>query len=120
MQVTLLRSKILRAEVTDARLEYEGSLAIDSDFMARVGILPHERILVGNLANGNRFETYAIAAPAGSLMFCLNGAAAHLGQKGDLLVIMTFGQMSEEEAKTWKPRTIVLGDGNKKIVKESK
>jgi aspartate 1-decarboxylase len=119
MQVNLLRSKILRAEVTDARLEYEGSLAIDSAYMARVGILPHERVLVGNLANGNRFETYAIPAPAGSLTFCLNGAAAHLGQKGDLLVIMTFSWMSDEEAKTWKPRTIVLGDGNKKIVKES-
>jgi len=120
MQVSLLRSKILRAEVTDARLEYEGSLAIDAAYMTRVGILPHERILVGNLANGNRFETYAIPAPEGSQTFCLNGAAAHLGQKGDLLVIMTFGLMSEEEAKTWKPRTIVLADGNKKIVKESR
>jgi len=119
MQLHLLRSKILRAEVTDARLEYEGSLAIDSALMERVGILPHEKVLVGNLANGNRFETYAIAAPAGSLTICLNGAAAHLGQKGDLLVIMTFGVMSEEEAKTWKPRTVVLAEGNKKIVKET-
>jgi aspartate 1-decarboxylase len=119
MQVHLLRSKILRAEVTDARLEYEGSLAIDAALLARVGILPHEKVLVGNLANGNRFETYAIAAPAGSLTICLNGAAAHLGKKGDLLVIMTFGLMTEEEAKIWKPRTIVLADGNRKIVKES-
>lgn len=120
MQVHILRSKILRAEVTDARLEYEGSLAIDSAYMSRVGILPFEKILVGNLANGNRFETYAIPAPAGSLTFCLNGAAAHLGQKGDLLVIMTFGVMTEEEAKKWTPRTIVLAESNKKIVKETK
>jgi len=120
MQVHILRSKILRAEVTDARLEYEGSLAIDSALMARVGILPHEKVLVGNLANGNRFETYAIPAPAGSLTICLNGAAAHLGQKGDLLVIMTFAVMTEDEAKNWTPRTIVLADGNKKIVKESR
>jgi len=119
MQVHILRSKILRAEVTDARLEYEGSLAIDSALMDRVGILPHEKVLVGNLANGNRFETYAIAAPAGSLTICLNGAAAHLGQKGDLLVIMTFAIMEEEDAKKWTPRTIVLAEGNKKIVKES-
>src|SRR5471030_2654763 len=120
MQVHILRSKILRAEVTDARLDYEGSLAIDSTLMERVGILPHEKVLVGNLANGNRFETYAIPAPAGSLTICLNGAAAHLGRKGDLLVIMTFALMSEEEAKAWKPRTIVIGDGNKTIVKESR
>ena len=120
MQVHILRSKILRAEVTDARLDYEGSLGIDSDFLTRVGILPHEKILVGNLANGNRFETYAIPAPAGSLTFCLNGAAAHLGKKGDLLVIMTFAIMTEAEAKVWQPRTIVLADGNKRIVKEVK
>jgi aspartate 1-decarboxylase len=119
MHVHLLRSKILRAEVTDARLEYEGSLAIDSALMARVGILPHEKVLVGNLANGNRCETYAIAAQAGSLTICLNGAAAHLGQKGDLLVIMTFAEMTEDEAKVWKPRTMVLAEGNRKIVKES-
>ena len=119
MQVHILRSKILRAEVTDARLDYEGSLAIDTDLMTRVGILPFERILVGNLANGNRFETYAIPAPAGSQVICLNGAAAHLGRKGDLIVIMTFALMTEEEAKTWQPRTIVLADANKTILKQS-
>jgi aspartate 1-decarboxylase len=119
MQVHLLRSKILRAEVTDARLDYEGSLAIDSTLMERVGILQYERILVGNLANGNRFETYAIPAPAGSLTCCLNGAAAHLGKKGDLLVIMTFGAMTETEAKKWQPRTIVMADANRRIVKET-
>ena len=119
MQVHILRSKILRAEVTDARLDYEGSLAIDTALMTRVGILPFERILVGNLANGNRFETYAIPAPAGSQIICLNGAAAHLGRKGDLIVIMTFALMTEEEAKTWQPRTIVLADANKTILKQS-
>lgn len=118
MNIHLLKGKIHRAVVTDSSLDYAGSLGIDLYFMRQSGILPYEKILVGNLTNGNRFETYAIPAPAGSLTFCLNGAAAHLGKKGDLLVIMTFATMSEAEAKTWQPRTIVLADANKRIVKE--
>jgi aspartate 1-decarboxylase len=117
MQVTLLKSKLLRAEVTDRALHYEGSLAIDSALMKQIGMLPYEKILVSNIANGERFETYAIEAPAGSLTISLNGAAAHKGALGDLLVIMSFAQLDEEELKTWKPKVIVLADGNKRVVR---
>jgi aspartate 1-decarboxylase len=113
----LLRTKLLRAEVTGARLDYEGSLAIDSELMALVGMLPYEKILVGNIANGERFETYAIPAPAGTREVCLNGATAHLGEVGDLLVVMTFAEATLDEAKNWKPRTVTLSDKNKRVVR---
>ena len=119
MLVDLLRTKLLRAEVTAARLDYEGSLAVDSELMDLVGMLPYEKILVGNLANGERFETYAIPAPAGTREVCLNGATAHLGKPGDLLVIMTFARMSREEAHGWKPSTATLGDRNRRLVRLS-
>ncbi len=118
MLCTLLKSKFLRAEVTDAQLHYEGSLAIDAELMERVGMLPYEKILVANINNGERLETYAIAAPAGSKAFCLNGAAAHKGAKGDLLVIMSFAQINVNEAAKWTPRVLVLGNGNQEIVNE--
>jgi aspartate 1-decarboxylase len=117
MLVHLLRTKLLRAEVTGARLDYEGSLAIDSELMALVGMLPYERILVGNMANGERFETYAIPAPAGSREVCLNGATARLGKAGDLLVIMTFTEVPLEQAPAWKPRTATLAERNRRIVR---
>ena len=98
MQLNLLKSKIHRAEVTDSSLNYEGSLAIDSEFMAQVGMRQYERILIGNTANGERFETYAIAAPAGSKTISLNGATALLGKRGDLLTIMSFAVVDEKEA----------------------
>jgi aspartate 1-decarboxylase len=113
----LLRTKLLRAEVTGARLDYEGSLAIDIELMNLVGMLPYEKILVGNLANGERFETYAIPAPAGTREVCLNGATAHLGKPGDLLVIMTFADLTPEEAKSWKPKTATLAERNRRIVR---
>ncbi|TSA30902.1 MAG: aspartate 1-decarboxylase [Opitutales bacterium] len=117
MLLHLLRTKLLRAEVTGARLDYEGSLAIDQELMALVGMLPYEKILVGNLANGERFETYAIPAPAGTREVCLNGATAHLGRPGDLLVVMTFAELSPEEAKGWKPKTATLAEHNRRIVR---
>lgn len=117
MQVTLLKSKLLRAEITDSALHYEGSLAIDSFLMEQVGLVPYEKILVANIANGERFETYAIEAPAGSYTISLNGAAARKGEIGDLLVIMSFGQFNSEEAKLWKPRVLVLADRNKRVVR---
>ena len=119
MQLNILKSKILRAEVTHAELHYEGSLAIDSELMEKVDMLPYEKILIGNITNGERFETYAIPAPAGSKAFSLNGAAAHKGKPSDLLVIMSFAQMDAEEAKIWKPKVIVLGDHNQRIIKQS-
>ena len=117
MEMTLLKSKLLRAEITDRALHYEGSLAIDSALMEPIGLLPYEKILVANIANGERFETYAIEAPKGSHTISLNGAAAHKGEIGDLLVIMAFARFNEEEAKTQKPKVLVLADGNKRVVR---
>lgn len=117
MEITLLKSKLLRAEVTDSALHYEGSLAIDAGLMKKVGLRRYEKILVSNIANGERFETYAIEAPEGSNVISLNGAAAHKGEVGDLLVIMSFANLTEEEAETWKPKVLVLADGNKKVVR---
>lgn len=117
MQSTLLKSKLLRAEITDRALHYEGSLAIDASLMEQVGLRRYEKILVANIANGERFETYAIEAPKGSHTISLNGAAAHKGEIGDLLVIMSFGQFQEEEADVWKPKVLVLADGNKRVVR---
>jgi aspartate 1-decarboxylase len=119
MQLNLLKSKIHRAEVTDTSLNYEGSLAIDSEIMALVGLRQYERILIGNMANGERFETYAIPAPAGSKVISLNGATAILGKRGDLLTIMSFAVVDETEAAQWQPRVVVLGDANQKIIKVS-
>ena len=118
MHLNLLKSKILRAQVTHAELHYEGSLAIDSELMRKVDLLPYEKILVGNISNGERLETYAIPAPAGSKVFSLNGAAAHKGKVGDLLVIMAFAQLPRDQAENWEPHVIVLGDRNQRILKQ--
>ena len=117
MQITLLKSKLLRAEITDSALHYEGSLAIDMSLMKQVGLVPYEKILVANIANGERFETYAIEAPAGSYTISLNGAAARKGEIGDLLVIMSFAEFEPDEAKEWQPRVLVLADRNKRVVR---
>ena len=117
MQVHLLKSKIHRATVTDASLNYEGSMTISADFMEKTGLMPFERILVSNMANGNRFETYAIPGEWGTGAIILNGATALLGKKGDLLTIMSYAVLDEREAKKWHPKVIVLGAENK-IVNE--
>jgi aspartate 1-decarboxylase len=113
MQIILLKSKVHRATVTGGDVNYEGSLTIAGDLMDKVGLREYEKILCSNMANGNRFETYAIRGKNGSGKIILNGAAAHLGKKGDLLTIMNFGIFTEAEAKKWKPRMIVLGKGNR-------
>jgi len=119
MQLNLLKSKIHRAEITDSSLNYEGSLAIDAAFMAAVGLRQYERILIGNLNNGERFETYAIAAPTGSKSICLNGATAYLGKPGDLVTIMSFAVVDEREAADWHPKVLVLAEANHRIVKQT-
>ncbi|MGB7769301.1 MAG: aspartate 1-decarboxylase [Verrucomicrobiia bacterium] len=113
MQVFLLKSKIHRATVTDGNVDYEGSLTIAADLMKTAGFHPYERILCSNLNNGNRFETYVITGKRGSGAIILNGAAAHLGKKGDRLTIMSFAAISKKKAEKWKPRVIVLGKDNK-------
>ena len=115
MQIHLLKSKIHRASVTAGDANYEGSLGIDQDFMDRVGMLPYERILCGNMANGERFETYAIPAKRGSRAIIMNGAVAHLGKRGDKLTVMSYAAVDAARAKKWKPRVIVLGPGNKVV-----
>lgn len=104
MQLQLLKSKLHRIEITEACLDYEGSLTLDPDDMEAVGIYPYEKILCANVENGNRFETYAIEGKRGSHVCCLNGAAAHKGKVGDKLIVMSFGTFSSEEAATWQPK----------------
>lgn len=113
MQFHLLKSKIHRASVTGGNVDYEGSLTIARDLMEEVDLLPYERILCSNMANGNRFETYAIPGKPGSGQIVLNGAAARLGKKGDLLTIMSFTCLARSKARKWKPRVIVLGKSNR-------
>lgn len=104
MTVTLLKAKLHRIRVTEACLDYEGSLTLDPDDMEAVGILPYEKILCADVENGNRFETYAIAGLRGSHVCCLNGAAAHQGKVGDRLIVMSFAAMDELDARHWTPR----------------
>lgn len=111
MYLEMLKSKLHHARVTSCELEYNGSLTIDRDLMDFVRIRPYEKILVANLANGERFETYAIEAPRGSKTICLNGATAHKGNVGDRLIIFAFAQINEEDVTSHRPRVAVL-DGN--------
>lgn len=113
MLVYLLKSKIHRARVTGARLEYEGSLTIAEDLMEAAGLLPYERILCSNLANGARFETYVIKGPRGSGIIELNGPAARLGKPGHHLTIMAFSEVPAAKARAWKPKILVLDKDNK-------
>jgi len=117
MLVHLLKSKIHRAQVTAANVNYEGSMTIDIALMEKVGFLPYERILASNMANGERFETYVIPGERGSGDIVLNGATAHLGKPGDRLTIMSFTEVEAEKAAGWQPQVIVLGEKNQ-IVNE--
>ena len=113
MILTLLKSKIHRATVTQCDLHYEGSISIDAALLERSGILPHEQVDVLNINSGARFTTYAIAAPAGSGTIGINGAAARLAQKGDLVIIVAYARMEEAEAKSWQPRVLVVDANNR-------
>ncbi|HOK08275.1 MAG TPA: aspartate 1-decarboxylase [Candidatus Hydrogenedens sp.] len=115
MFLTMLKSKIHRAKITDANLNYEGSITIDPDLMSKAGILPYEAVHVFNINTGDRFVTYAIEGKRGSGDICLNGAAARLGQRGDLLIIVAFIQVDEEQAKSWKPVIVHVDENNKPI-----
>lgn len=110
---TMLKSKIHRARVTDANLEYEGSLTIDEELMKAADILPFEQIKVYNISNGARFDTYAIPGKPGNGDICLNGAAARMGAKGDLIIIVTYAQYSDSEIANYKPKIVLVGEGNK-------
>lgn len=114
MILTMLKAKLHRVTVTEANLNYVGSITIDSDLMAAANILPNEQVHVVDNNNGSRLVTYAIPGPAGSGVICLNGSAARMVQPGDIAIIMAYATMTEEEAKTHKPM-VVLVDGDNKI-----
>ena len=113
MQLTLLKGKIHRATVTQCDLHYEGSISVDSALLERSGILPYEQVDVLDINNGRRFTTYTIPAPAGSGTIGVNGAAARLAQKGDLVIIVAYARMEEAEAKSFQPRVVLVDANNK-------
>ncbi len=109
----MCKSKIHRAVVTHADLDYEGSIAIDTDLLKAADVLPYEMVQVFDLNNGHRFETYTIPSEAGSGTICVNGAAARLVQKGDLLIILSTTLMEEKDARGHKPRVVFVNSKNK-------
>ena len=112
MYRTLLAAKIHSCTITDANLQYMGSISIDENLLNAVGIVPYEQVQVVNVNNGERFVTYAIAAVASSGSIELNGAAARLGAKGDKLIVMSYGQFDETEAKNHRPQVVIVDDKN--------
>lgn len=116
MYRTMFKSKIHRAVVTEANLNYMGSITIDSDLLKAANILPHEKVQVVNNNNGTRLETYVIAGPAGKGDICLNGAAARLVQPGDTVIIITYFMIEEEKALNYKP-TVIFVDEKNRIIK---
>jgi aspartate 1-decarboxylase len=112
MHRTLLTAKIHSCTITDANLQYMGSISIDELLLTAVGIVPYEQVQVVNVNNGERFVTYAIAATSGSGSIELNGAAARLGAKGDKLIIMTYAQFDELEMSKHQPRVVLVDDRN--------
>ena len=112
MKVKLLKSKLHRATVTDACLDYEGSISIDRNLMKQANILNHEKVHVLNVTNGSRLETYAIpSSKSGDV--CINGAAAHLVDPGDLVIIVSYATMSNDEAQNFEPKVVLLDQNNK-------
>ena len=112
---TMLRGKIHRATVTGADLHYEGSVTIDVDLLERADIIPYQQVDIWNVTNGERFTTYALAGQRGSGVVCINGAAAHKASKGDLVIIASFGAMTEEEAHAWTPRCVFVDSQNRAV-----
>ncbi|MBN1436444.1 MAG: aspartate 1-decarboxylase [Sedimentisphaerales bacterium] len=113
MQVTLLKSKIHRATVTDANLHYTGSITIDQDLMDAAGILPYEKVLVANLDNGTRHETYTVPGERGSGVILTMGAAARLVHPGDRVIIMAFAEFDPTEVPDHKPKVVIVDDKNR-------
>lgn len=111
----MFKSKIHRAVITDADLEYEGSITLDEDLMEAADIAEFEAVHVWNVTRGTRLETYALRGPRGSRVCCINGAAAHLVKKGDKVIIATFTDVEEASVRTWEP-TVVLVDEDNRIL----
>jgi aspartate 1-decarboxylase len=109
---TMMKSKIHRARVTDANIDYEGSITIDKKLMMAADILAYEQVHVLNVNNGARFTTYAIEGKEGNGDICLNGAAARLGVKGDIVIILTYAQVREEELNNYRPKIVHVNKNN--------
>ena len=113
MEVTMLKGKIHRVKVTQAEVDYVGSITIDPELMSAAGIFEYEKVAVVDVTNGARLETYTIAGESGSGIICLNGAAAKLINKGDTAIIMAYAQMSPEEAAAFRPKVVFVDENNK-------
>lgn len=113
MQINMLKSKIHRATVVQSELDYVGSITIDEALMEAAGIYEYEKVQIADVNNGNRFETYVIAGEKNSGMICLNGAAAHMVNLGDKIIIMSYVQMTPEEIKDNRPKVVFVDDKNK-------
>jgi len=121
MNREVLRGKIHRATVTEANLEYEGSLTVDLELMEAAGLSPYEKIDVYNITNGNRFSTYLIEGPRHSGVICVNGAAAHLSRAGDKVIVTGYGLATQEELKHHRPRVVLVDEANRitRVLRES-
>jgi aspartate 1-decarboxylase len=118
MRRTLFKSKIHRATVTHADLDYEGSVSIDEDLLDAAGIWQYEAVHVWNITRGTRLQTYAIRGERGSGVICINGAAAHLNRPGDMVILATFAEMEESEARTHEPKVVLVDERNRVVGKD--
>lgn len=118
MTIEVLKSKIHRVRVTEANLDYIGSITIDEVLIEASGLLPGERVFIVNNNNGERFDTYVIAGPRNSGTICLNGAAARKVQRGDIIIIMSYASMTPEEARDFKPKIIFPDTETNKLISE--
>lgn len=121
MKLTMFKSKLHQMKVTEANLHYEGSITIDQELLDEAGILPYEKVQVLNITTGSRIETYTISGEAGSRVCCLNGAAARLTQVGDRIIVISYAEMTPEEAGNHKPRVVIVDENNdpKKVINET-
>jgi len=115
MQIKVLKSKIHRARVTDANLDYEGSIAIDESLIEAAGLCPYEKVHILDITNGSRLETYVIKAPAGSKSICINGAAAHLVKPDDTVIILSYCSIDQKDSMGYKPNIIKVNHQNEII-----
>jgi len=115
MLLTVCKSKIHRATITDANLNYVGSITIDSDLIKAADLIPYEKVQIANISNGERFETYVIEGEAGSGIIALNGAAARKGSIGDLIIIIAYGCMDKSEAANFKPAIVNVDSNNRSV-----
>ncbi len=119
MNRTLLKSKIHRARVTDADLHYRGSVTVDRLLLEAADILEHEQVAIYDVTNGARLTTYALSGPSGSGTICINGAAAHLVRPGDLVIIASYAQYEDQEARAHQPRIVLVDEQNRFVCKRT-